>query len=217
MLDRVVEGQLQTKMAKLSSASVALLIFVRHPEIGKVKTRLAKVIGDEKALEVYTELLSHTLKITKSIDATKFVFYTEEVQKNDLWNEPGYFKCKQKGKDLGDRMKEAFSFVFQQRFKKVIIVGSDCYQLTSKIIEDTISLLSSNEMILGPAMDGGYYLLGMTKLYPEFFVGKSWSTSKVATETIDDAKRLGLKFSLLETLSDIDEFEDLATSGFKFD
>ena len=204
-------------MNKLPLASTAIIIFVRHPEIGKVKTRLAKVIGDKKALEVYTELLSHTLNITKSVDATKFVFYTEEVQKNDLWNEPGYFKCKQKGEDLGDRMRQAFYFVFQQRFKNVIIIGSDCYQLTSKIIEDTINRLSNDDIILGPAADGGYYLLGVNKFYSEFFEGKSWSTSEVATETIDDAKRLGLKFSLLETLSDIDEFEDLATSGFKLD
>lgn len=217
VLDLVVEASLLIRMATNLQTSVAVIIFVRHPELGKVKTRLAKTIGDEKALQVYNRLLEHTLVISKSINATKFVFYADEVQKKDLWNEPGYFRCKQKGADLGDRMKNAFSFIFQQRFRKVIVIGSDCYLLRSDIIETAINSLGNSDMVIGPAVDGGYYLLGMNKLYPEVFENKSWSSDLVAAQTIEDTKRLGLKLRMLDTLSDIDEFEDLAASGMQID
>ncbi|WP_354355268.1 TIGR04282 family arsenosugar biosynthesis glycosyltransferase [Pedobacter sp. UYP30] len=204
-------------MDNLSQKSVAIIIFVRHPELGKVKTRLAKSIGNEKALQVYTKLLQHTLEITKSIDAAKFVFYTEEIQENDLWSEKGYWKCKQKGTDLGERMKNAFSFLFEQGFKQVLIIGSDCYQLTSKAIEQAIKLLDESDLVLGPAVDGGYYLLGMSKLYSVLFENKTWSTDSVAAQTLQDAEKLDLKVVQLQALFDVDEFDDLVASGMQID
>ncbi|MGY3051938.1 rSAM/selenodomain-associated transferase 1 [Pedobacter sp. UYEF25] len=209
----VVEVQLQVKTNFISSPIDALIIFVRHPELGKVKTRLAASIGDEKALVIYQKLLRHTFTVTKPLTAAKFVFYAETIQKMDLWNEQGYWKCKQKGRDLGERMKHAFSFLFDQGFKRVIIIGSDCYLLTSRTILDAFEMLSTHQMVIGPAEDGGYYLLGMTKLYPEVFENKIWSTDQIAAQTIQDARKMGVKFSLLTTLSDVDEFDDLAKSG----
>ena len=214
---RVVEALLQTEMNKLPSASVAIIIFVRHPEIGKVKTRLAKSIGDEKALQIYKKLLQHTLDITSAVEAAKFVFYTEEIQEQDLWSKPNYTKCKQDGTDLGERMKNAFSFVFSKGFTHLVIVGSDCYQLKSNTIELAFSHLADNDFVLGPAVDGGYYLLGMNRLYSEVFENKIWSTSHVAEQTISDVERLGLSFKLLQTLNDVDEVEDLAASGITID
>ncbi len=201
----------------LSFKDEAIIIFVRHPELGKVKTRLAKTIGNDKALRVYEQLLQHTLEVTMQLSAPKFIFYTNEIQKVDIWSNPGYWKCKQKGDDLGERMKNAFSFLFEQGFKRIVIIGSDCFQLTRDLIFKAFAALNNEDVVLGPAADGGYYLLGMNTLYPDFFEDKVWSGDHVASKTIEDAKRLELNFALLETLYDIDEFEDLEKSGFVLD
>lgn len=200
-------------MDNLNLRDTAVIIFVRHPELGRVKTRLAKTIGDEKALRVYEQLLQHTLDITLPLAAAKFVFYADEIQKHDIWKTFGFWKCKQKGGDLGERMQHAFSSIFKLGFKKVAIIGSDCFQLTSDLMLDAFNALTISDIVLGPAVDGGYYLLGMKTVHQEFFKNKIWSTDTVALQTIEDAKRLNLKLELLKTLYDVDGFEDLAKSG----
>ena len=186
----------------------AIIIFVRNPELGKVKTRLAKEIGDEKALEVYTELLQHTHAITSHLDCDRFVFYTDYINENDLWNE-SFEKRLQEGKNLGDRMLLAFFELFQQGYSKIVIVGSDCPELTSFIIEDAYDKLDSSDVVIGPSTDGGYYLLGLTKLIPPLFAHKQWSTDTVLEDTINDIALLRKSYSLLTELTDIDTADDL--------
>lgn len=192
-----------------TSNTTALIIFVRNPVLGKVKTRLARDIGDEKALEVYRLLLKHTHDITLPLNCRKFVYYADEVNDHDLWNSPGYTKRQQFGKDLGERMYNSFKDLFGQGFKKVLIIGSDCYQLQTHILEQGMLLLDINSAVMGPALDGGYYLLGLSSFRPELFYNKAWGTGQVASLTIDDFHRLGIPYSLLEKLADVDKAADL--------
>jgi hypothetical protein len=185
------------------------MIFIRNPEIGKVKTRLAKTIGNEKALHIYNLLLNYTNEVTKRVSADKAVFYSDYVNENDQWKKDGFIQFTQRGNELGEKMANAFLKAFSLGYKKVLIIGSDCFDLTENIITDAFTLLGENDLVLGPAKDGGYYLLGMKTFYPSLFQNKKWSTENVFTDTIADLAKLGLSFKLLPTLLDIDEEKDL--------
>ncbi|WP_445747638.1 TIGR04282 family arsenosugar biosynthesis glycosyltransferase [Polaribacter sp.] len=184
-----------------------LLIFTRNPELGKVKTRLAKTIGDEKALEIYHFLLDKTKQVTQQIHAEKRVFYDSFIDENDLWNSDDYQKFLQNGTDLGTKMQHAFLEAFQSGFEKVIIIGSDLYDLTPEIISTAFQQLDKNDVVIGPAIDGGYYLLGMKKLHQTIFQNKNWGTESVRKDTLADLK--DKKVFLLEELNDVDVFEDI--------
>ena len=184
-----------------------LLIFTRNPELGKVKTRLAKTIGEKKALEIYKFLLNHTKKVTKNIACDKAVYYSVKVRKNDLWDASTYQKKQQLGEDLGIRMKHAFQDSFAAGYEKVLIVGSDLIDLSEDIIEKGFIQLASNDVVIGPAEDGGYYLLGMKSLHPNIFENKTWGTATVREDTLNDLK--DKKVHLLNELNDADIFEDI--------
>ncbi|CAM3305766.1 TIGR04282 family arsenosugar biosynthesis glycosyltransferase [Aequorivita lipolytica] len=185
----------------------ALIIFTRNPELGKVKTRLAKSVGDESALKIYKFLLKHTVEITENLNVDKYVFYSENIHRDDIWNPDIFRKKIQTGLDLGERMKNAFSEVLEMGYEKVMIVGSDIYELKQKDIEKAFGILDTGQFVIGPATDGGYYLLGMKELNSEIFKNKNWGTSTVLEATLKDLKNQ--KYILLEERNDIDYFEDL--------
>ncbi|ARS34436.1 TIGR04282 family arsenosugar biosynthesis glycosyltransferase [Pontibacter actiniarum] len=189
--------------------SKLLLLFVRNPELGKVKTRLAATVGPEKALQVYIRLLEHTREVTRQLPVHKLVYYTDEVKPDDLWPNETYEKRVQPGGDLGVKMQAAFASAFEEGYSSVVIIGSDCLQLTSDIIADAYQKLASHEVVVGPALDGGYYLLGMNRLYPQLFQNKRWSTAHVFPDTVQDLQDLDLPYALLPRLSDVDHAEDL--------
>lgn len=186
----------------------ALIIFVRKPEKGKVKTRLAATVGAEKALDIYIHLLTHTHAITSEVNADKFVFYADKIEQDDLWNDGDFTKKLQGNYDLGGKMKDAFSILFKMGFEKVVIIGSDCLELSTSIIEQAFELLNEKEVVIGPASDGGYYLLGMKKLFPNLFENKQWSTEHVFQQTIDDLQKENIDYDLLITLTDVDTEEN---------
>jgi rSAM/selenodomain-associated transferase 1 len=177
--------------------------------LGKVKTRLAATLGAETALALYKKLLKHTHDISLEVKADKFIFYAEEVIENDLWQHENYFKLQQENGDLGKRMKVAFEQVFAKGYNKACIIGSDCYELSADIIEYAFRSLDECDIAIGPAKDGGYYLLGMKQIYPEVFENKNWSTKTVAEETIESIRSLHLRFIKLPTLTDVDEACDI--------
>ncbi len=187
----------------------ALLIFAKNPEVGKVKTRLAATIGDEAALAIYHQLLLYTASATEYLVVDKFVFYCGHKEEEDLWNSKHFFKEVQNGNDLGERMKNAFTSTFGKGYHKVVIIGSDCPDITGELIESAFAELDSAEVVIGPAEDGGYYLLGMKKLHPELFENMRWSTNNVLPDTISKCEDFKLKYSLLPVLNDIDEGKDL--------
>jgi rSAM/selenodomain-associated transferase 1 len=186
-----------------------LIIFYRNPELGKVKTRLAAQIGDAKAFSIYLLLADHTRRITEKLPVHKVLFYSDHIDKKDNWSNRKYKKHVQAGKDLGDKMMNSFEAGFTSVYKSICIIGSDCLELTEKIIEDAFLKLKTHDTVIGPARDGGYYLLGLNKLYPQLFQNKNWSTDTVLSSTLDDFKTLGLDFWQLKTLNDVDEEKDL--------
>lgn len=194
-------------MEKKYMSKNLLLIFTRNPELGKCKTRLAKSIGDENALTIYKMLLQHTVEVTKNLSCDKSVYYSVKERENDFWDNSIYIKKKQYGDDLGERMKNAFNEAFGNGYEKVIIIGSDLYDLTQKHIENAFNKLESNDIVIGPALDGGYYLLGMKKLHEKVFQNKDWGTETVRQDTLSDLKDNTVH--LLETLNDIDVFDDI--------
>lgn len=185
----------------------ALIVFVKNPKIGQVKTRLAKDIGDENALNVYHTLLQKTQEITASVKASKFIFYSDFITTND-WPRT-YFRQIQEGQDLGQKMQNAFKEIIGRGYDQTIIIGSDCYQLSAEIIEEAFDLLNDMDCVLGPALDGGYYLLGMNTFHPELFENIEWSTENVLEQTIRKISAKELNYQRTQLLSDIDTLEDL--------
>ncbi len=184
-----------------------LLIFTRNPELGKCKTRLAATVGDQTALDIYTFLLEHTVSITQNLAVDKQVHYSVKVRSNDLWSEDTYHKLRQEGDDLGIRMENAFKNGFAQGYENIIIIGSDMYDLSQKDLEQAFEALYAHDYVVGPALDGGYYLLGMKKIHTNIFKNKVWGTSTVLEDTLKDLH--GFSVKKLEERNDIDFYEDL--------
>lgn len=184
-----------------------LLIFTRNPELGKCKTRLAATIGDSAALDVYNFLLEHTVKITENLAMDKWVCYSEEIWERDIWPNTHFTKKLQQGIDLGERMRNAFEAGFALGYEKIIIIGSDLYDLSRKDLEHAFKKLEEQDVVLGPAEDGGYYLLGTTKLIPKLYQNKAWGTGTVLKDTLGNLKNMN--HTLLDTRNDVDLYEDI--------
>jgi len=191
-----------------------VIVFVKNPELGKVKTRLAETMGDEKALEIYNKLLGYTRDVLLELkDTRRYIYYSSFIDTSDNWSNDNFDKKLQIAGGLGDKMSLAFQETFEA-CDEVIIIGSDCPQLTSAHLEDAFLQLKTNDIVIGPSHDGGYYLLGMKTLYPELFEDMQWSTDTVFEETLRRVKSLELKVDELEMLSDIDYEEDWEKYGF---
>ena len=188
-------------------SNLLIMVFVRNPELGRVKTRLAKSIGDQEALLTYKILIKHTCKIISEIDSDQLIFYSDKVQENDIWTATNCKKQIQTKGDLGQKMLAAFQHGFSLGYQKIIIIGSDLYSLRPKHIESAFEKLENYDVVIGPALDGGYYLLGLNFIIPKIFKQKQWSTSSVLKETLSDLKEFNV--NLLEPLNDIDTYEDL--------
>ncbi|PJJ75017.1 hypothetical protein BXY57_0585 [Thermoflavifilum aggregans] len=186
----------------------ALIIFVKNPKLGQVKTRLARTIGPHAALLIYRELLHHTYSIANLVEADRFVFYADGIVEQDLWD-GRYIKCEQFGVDLGQRMTHAFCHVFSLSYQQAVIIGSDCFALTAAHIEQAFSELENSDVVIGPAEDGGYYLLGMKTHIPQLFESIPWSTPSVLNMTLQKLQDLKLSYRLLEELPDVDEWDDV--------
>ncbi len=188
------------------SISKALIIFIKNPEKGKVKTRLAKTEGEDFALRTYLALQQKTKEVALKTNTQAFLFYSKEINTNDDWDNSRFKKLVQEGETLGDKMKAALKEVLSVS-DKAVIIGSDCYDISAEVIEIAFSKLDEYDVVFGPANDGGYYLLGMNKLHPELFEGIEWSTQTVLKDSIMHLKEKN--YFLLEELIDIDTIDDL--------
>ena len=171
-----------------------------------MKTRLANKMGQDVALSIYKELSSRTLTAAAESGYAVYVFYDGGLPSNEERN-PAFSYHLQSPGDLGLKMAEAISYVLQFHTKAVII-GSDCPLLTSSILQESFNALDTHDTILGPAMDGGYYLLGCKNLVNSFFADIQWSTPSVLTRTIEEIIRANLSYHLLPPLADIDTEDD---------
>ncbi|MBC2837819.1 TIGR04282 family arsenosugar biosynthesis glycosyltransferase [Robiginitalea sp. SC105] len=187
----------------------ALLIFTRNPEPGKCKTRLAATIGDRAALAIYTFLLRHTAALAAVVpDTDKFVYFSDYLGDGSLWD-PAVFRPRlQEGPDLGVRMERAFDAAFREGYQRVVLIGSDLYDLSSADLAIAFKSLKKHPAVIGPATDGGYYLIGLTAPVPGLFRDKAWGTDTVCSDTLADLE--GMEPALLPPRNDVDYYEDIA-------
>ena len=185
----------------------ALIIFIKNPIAGKTKTRLAKSLGDDKALEIYHSLCNITRKEVEQIELSRQLYYSSFIDEKDDWSNDQYHKKLQVGTDLGSRMSHAFRCTLES-YDKACIIGSDCPTIHHELIEEALIKLNEFDFVIGPSTDGGYYLLGMKNHSNELFKDISWSTEKVLSQTIDAIKKIEKTYFLLEELTDIDEEND---------
>lgn len=185
-----------------------LIIFQKNAVLGQVKTRISARMGDQKALDIYQRLTDHTHQICKHINASKFLYFSDFFPDEILFEKYNYSKTIQSGFDLGSRMKNAFRELFENDFEKVVLIGTDCGELQSRHIEEAFELLEIHDAVLGPARDGGYYLVGMKRQIPGFFEEIPWSTPQVLLLTLEKLENLTIRYGLLDLLSDVDEWED---------
>lgn len=193
---------------KASNTENLLIIFVKNPVIGKVKTRLAKSIGFENALNVYQYLVKRIQLVSKDIKVDKLVLYSDVIPNEDGFSDEIYKKGLQEGIDIGQKMNLAFENAFKDGYKNVVLIGSDIINLSEDLLITAFDLLQNNDLVFGPAHDGGYYLIGMTEKHPDLFVGIPWSTANVLKETLKKCEQENLETQHLKTLSDFDVIDD---------
>lgn len=186
----------------------AIIVFQKAVVFGKVKTRLAKRIGNAQALKVYQFLIAYTHRQLKEVEADIFVYFSGEPDEV-FGDNSNYHIRRQCEGDLGLRMATAFGEVFDAGYDQVLIIGTDCYELNSDILREAFQGLNDADMVIGPANDGGYYLLGLNKSEPTLFDGIAWSTASVFPDTMEIAASLGKSVYLLPELNDVDRYEDL--------
>ncbi len=187
-----------------------LIVFVKNPVLGEVKTRLAASLGEHRALDIYNELLEITRENITNLGCQKHVFFGSFIEDDVIWEEAFLSKNIQDGGGLGERMESAFYRIFRSESDpvKAVLIGSDCPELTSVNINQAFELLDTNDVVLGPALDGGYYLIGMKKNHPAIWLEIDWSTDRVYQQTIDKINKFNLSYSVLPVLQDIDTQED---------
>ena len=199
-------------MAKVI-ARECLIIFTRYPEPGKTKTRLIPLLGVEGAANLQRQMTENTLMQVGKLQSYRpidlEVYFTgstpEQIQ---AWLGANISYRQQCGDDLGMRMMSAFEVSFAAGMSGVIIIGTDCLDLDDQIMARGFELLERHDLVLGPAQDGGYYLIGLRRLFPQLFVGIDWGTSQVRQQTVDIAQKLNLAIAYLPILYDIDRPED---------
>lgn len=182
-----------------------LIVFVKNIRLGKVKTRLAQTIGNENAFLIYKELVKITEKATRQLQHCDVQIYFSEKIEETQWNNSKKFI--QQGNDLGEKMQHAFQQGFEMGYEKIILIGSDLPDISATIIQQGFDALANNDIVFGPAEDGGYYLVGMNKLHHSIFQNKPWSTEELLKITLKELSNAKIK--LLERLNDIDVYEDL--------
>ena len=172
--------------------------------MGTVKTRLARTVGDAEALRIYHVLLEKTRQAALGTTARRWLFYSDTVETGDAWPESDFEKMVQCPGDLGARMADAFRRAFAAGASRVVIIGSDCPGLTGQLIDDAFAELEHADFVLGPTLDGGYYLLGMTAYDPSVFDGIVWSTDSVCAATLEKIRATGKICALLPEQTDVD-------------
>lgn len=192
-----------------------LIVFTRYPEPGKTKTRLIPVLGKEGAAKLHQQLTEGTISQAKQLKNTRKlsveVYFTGGSQElMQAWLGNDIFYQNQVTGDLGLKMATAFEISFNAGVEKVVLIGTDCPGLNSELIALAFKELEGQDLVFGPALDGGYYLIGLRKFVPEIFMGINWGTAEVLGQSVAIAQNLNLAIAYLSPLADIDRPEDLA-------
>jgi rSAM/selenodomain-associated transferase 1 len=192
----------------------AIIVFTRFPVEGKVKTRLAKNVGNKFAVSFFRACAEHTFKEllkVKEMGSDLFLFCSVENEIEQLmkWAGNNFKYYSQQGSNLGIKMYNAFNTVFKKGYKKAIIIGTDAPDISTNIMQSAISALDNYSVVIGPANDGGYYLLGFKSKLIDLFSGIEWSTDSVFDNTIEKLNNSEINYFMLDELTDIDTVEDL--------
>jgi uncharacterized protein len=186
-----------------------LVVFVKAPRAGAVKTRLAGTLGPDAACAAYRRLVEALLANLAPLPRVELCFTPAEAGAEiQPWVRPGWLTCPQVGGGLGERLHAAFAEHFETDAQHVVIIGSDCPDVTATDIEDAWLALEGHDVVLGPALDGGYWLIGLRAPQPALFTGIPWSTDRVFGETMCRARETGLRVALLRELADVDTAAD---------
>ena len=192
-----------------------LIIFSRYPEPGKTKTRLIPALGAGGAAELQRQMTEHILNTARKYksfrDLTIEIYFAggnEQLMSEWLGKELKYVP--QVSGDLGHKMRSAFDRSFKLGNQRVIVIGIDCPDINQAILENAFNSLQEQDLVIGPAEDGGYYLIGLNQSIPQLFHNINWGTEKVLKQTKYIAQKLNLSIYDLPTLSDVDRPQDIA-------
>ena len=198
-----------------------LIVFTRYPEPGKTKTRLIPVLGKEGAAKLHKQMTEGTISQAKQLKKTRQlsveVYFTGGSQElMQAWLGNDIFYQTQVTGDLGIKMAAAFEISFNFGVEKVVLIGTDCPGLNADLIAKAFNELDGQDLVLGPALDGGYYLIGLRRVVPEIFMGINWGTAEVLAQSVAIARNLNLAIAYLSPLADIDRPEDLSLLNFRY-
>ncbi len=187
--------------------NTALIVLLKNPKIGHAKTRLAKGIGDHKAYDAYLHLLDVNRQLCEQYDGPVYLYYSQYLpEESSRWQmSNGTYRLQSDG-DLGNRMQQAFTEVLLTH-KRAVIIGSDCPYITLEHLNQVENLLDKKEVVFGPSLDGGYYLLGLSVVIDGLFEEMPWSTEQVLDTSLARCESHNLSVALLEPLEDIDEVD----------
>jgi rSAM/selenodomain-associated transferase 1 len=197
----------------ICESKTSIIMFVRFPHAGKVKTRLAQSLGEDKAAALYRlcveNLFTQCLKLSRTVEC--YVFYADGADRENVekWASPNFILRRQEHGMLGNRIANALGVTIREGAEKAIIMASDVPDLSVGELEAAIDALDSYDLVIGPSLDGGYYLLGLKKLEKTLFKGIDWSTENVFRQTLHKAKLASLRVFCLPQLLDIDTKDDL--------
>ncbi len=201
-----------------------VVILLKQPIDGHVKTRLAKDVGVSMATHLYTLFVNHCFQILAKCKNLETAVYlsrpgkAKAIQKQFAFTGPIYYQC---DGDLGARMANAILEQFKLNYDEILLIGTDCIQLSPQLIESAFKVLKKHDLVLGPTDDGGYYLIGLRRkpnvgrLLSDIFTGVEWSTGQTLKQTLNGAKRAHLSCKLLTQLADIDELKDIGLKELK--
>lgn len=205
---------LAQKHKRKSSAQKKLIVFTRYPEPGQTKTRLIPALGAAGAATLQRQMTEHTLRQARQLVTRRAVWLEVRYEGGDqtamqYWLGAELTLRPQGGGDLGARLQWAMQAAFDEEFDRVVVIGTDCPELSVDILEEAFRALRNNEVVIGPAADGGYYLIGFSCPLEMLFQDIAWGTETVLATTLAKAAEMGIVPFLLPTLNDIDRPEDL--------
>lgn len=211
----------------MNNSERALVVLAREPEEGEVKSRLNQDLSARDTLDLYQAFVLDTLHLAFSAEVGHLYvaclangpkvhlsellthFAAELKGKKREFLKEKLVLIDQRGRLLGERLEKTFRQVFQEGYKEVVIIGIDSPSLPKKTLDRAFKVLHKKDVVLGPTLDGGYYLLGLVKLHPQLFEGIPWGTGAVYRETVERIKKLGLEWEELELWYDVDTTDDL--------
>ena len=193
----------------MSTNASRLVVFLKAPRPGSVKTRLAETLGADAACAAYRQLVEHLLANLVPLPAVELCFTPADASVEiNPWLRTDWSACPQSEGDLGERLHAAFTEHFLSEAERIVIIGSDCPDVTVTDIEDAWLALAGHDVVLGPALDGGYWLIGLRDPQPGLFTAMPWSTDAVFGETVRRARESGLRVATLRELADVDTAAD---------